>query len=223
MTNEIEEELKELPKEWIDLLNSIPEIKDLFIEDMEFNEDEIIPPYFFSYFEEDYKECEPFFTCFERGKEVFDNFYELYGDEPFQPSELDDMKDILLVKKHIEAMNYLLQLSNAKAYNVNHIKEMSERDFSNKYDIYDIDNVDIENCWQNSMWDNILPKKKDSFLMRLVEALYQVTSDYNLIFYILWPLGKRADVENPYRAYVELWSRGVKPYIIDENLAVAVK
>lgn len=223
MNNEIEEELKELPKEWIDLLNSMPEIKDIFIEDMELNENEIIPPYFFSYFEEDFKECEPFFTCFERGKEVFNNFYELYGDGQFKSNELDDMENILLVKKHIDAMNYLLKLDNEETYNIKNIKEMPEREFNNEYDRYDIDNVDIENRWHNSMWDNILPAEKDNFLMTLVEALYQVTLDYNLIFYILWPLGKKDDVENPYKAYVELWTRGVKPYIIDENLAVAVK
>ena len=223
MNYEIEEELKELPKEWIDLLNSMPEIKDIFIEDMELNGNEIIPSYFFSYFEEDFKECEPFFTCFERGKEVFDNFYELYGDGQFKSNELDDMENKLLVKKHIEAMNYLLKLDNEETYNIKNIKEMSEREFNNEYDRYDIDNVDIENRWHNSMWDNILPAEKDNFLMTLVEALYQVTLDYNLIFYILWPLGKKDDVENPYKAYVELWTSGVKPYIIDENLAVAVK
>lgn len=222
MNTEIEE-LKELPKEWIDLLNSMPEIKDIFIGDMELNENEIIPSYFFSYFEEDFKECEPFFTCFERGKEVFDNFYELYGDGQFKSNELDDMENKLLVKKHIEAMNYLLKLDNEETYNIKNIKEMSEGEFDNEYDRYDIANEEMEFICNRTMRHIILPDAEENFLVELEEALYQVTSDYNLIFYILWPLGKKDDIENPYKAYVELWTRGVKPYIIDKNLAVAVK
>lgn len=64
-------ELKYLPEEWIKLLNSMPQVKNEFIEDKRLNEDEIISPYFFSYFSDDYMLCKPYFLCFERGEEVF--------------------------------------------------------------------------------------------------------------------------------------------------------
>ena len=61
-----DEELQDLPQEWIDLLNSMPEVKEEFIEDKLCNEDEMISPYLFSYFSDDYMLCKPYFLCFER-------------------------------------------------------------------------------------------------------------------------------------------------------------
>ena len=60
MGDSIEEELQDLPQVWVDLLDSIPDIKEEFIRDKNLVRNEMISPYFFSYFMDDYKSCEPF-------------------------------------------------------------------------------------------------------------------------------------------------------------------
>ncbi|AEY65513.1 hypothetical protein [Clostridium sp. BNL1100] len=225
---EIEEELKDLPKEWVELLNFMPSIKAQFIRDKKLNRDEMISPYFFSYFIDDYKRCEPFFLCFESGKEVFDNFYELYGkEEPIITEDKTLNQDELsqLLTKHIYGMNYLLEIGGEETYDIHEmkIKELSEEDFLNQYDSDDIENEDIKGCCSQVMRLNILPDENINPIVEFEEALYELTLDYNLIFYILWPLGKVDDVENPYKPYVELWKKEIKPYIINKNLLVAVR
>ena len=103
------------------------------------------------------------------------------------------------------------------------IKELSEEEFENEYDLGDIENEDIRRCCGQIMRHNVLPKASVNPIVEFEEALYELTFNYNIIFYILWPLGKVDDVENPYKAYVELWKRGIKPYIINKNLLVVVR
>lgn len=224
----MEEELKDLPQEWIVLLNSMPGIKVQFIRDKKVNIDEMISPYFFSYFLDNYKNCEPFFLCFERGKEVFDNLYELYGedrsteamDETLHKNELNK-----LLIRHIEGMNYLLEMEGEPTYDIHEmeIKELSEEDFLDQYATVDIENEDMKGCCSQVMRLNILPDKEINPIVEFEEALYELTLDYNLIFYILWPLGKVDHIENPYNAYVKLWKADIKPYIINKNLLVIVR
>lgn len=49
--------LNDLPKEWIDLLSTMPELKEAWIEYREDEDADIIPEYFFTlYYEDDYLE-----------------------------------------------------------------------------------------------------------------------------------------------------------------------
>ncbi len=224
----VEAELKDLPQEWVDLLNSMPGIKGQFIRDKKVNRDEMISPYFFSYFLDDYKSCKPFFLCFERGKEVFDNLYELYGEDESvkQVNKILDENELTkLLIRYIEGVNYLLEMEGETTYDIHEmeIKELSEEDFLDEYDSVDIENEDIRGCCSQVMRYNILPDGDINPIVEFEEALYELTLDYNLIFYILWPLGKVDDVENPYKAYVELWKMEIKPYIINKDLLVIVR
>lgn len=89
----------------------MPEVKGEFIEDKLCNEDEMISPYFFSYFSDDYMLCKPYFLCFERGEEVFNNFYSLYGDNKTTSKEMDDdtLKSLLIDRmKGINNLGFVL-------------------------------------------------------------------------------------------------------------------
>ena len=215
-----DEELQDLPQEWIDLLNSMPEVKKEFIEDKLCNKDEMISPYFFSYFSDDYMLCKPYFLCFERGEEVFNNFYSLYGDNKTISKEMDDdtLKSLLIDR--MKGINNLLKLSNKKTYDISNIKfeETTYDEIDEEYDIYDIEEVDIKDYCADIMNMDILPKQTQNPISAFEEALYNLTLDYNIVYYILWPLGKIDDIENPYAAYVRLWENGIKTYVIDENL-----
>ena len=224
----IEEELIDLPKVWVDLLNSMPDIKEVFISDKKVNSREMIPPYFFSYFIEDYKNCEPFFLCFERGKEVFDNLYELYGkneSEELADKNITETELKELITKHINGMNYLLAMKGETIYDIHKMKieELTEQDFDDKYDAEDIEDAFIRRRCSQIIRHNILPAHQENPIVEFEEALYELTQNSYLIQYILWPLGKVVDVGNPYKAYVELWKRGIEPYIIDEDLLVVVR
>ncbi len=214
------EELGDLPQEWIDLLDTMPDIREEFIEAKLYNEDEMLSPYFFSYFEEDYKLCKPFFLCFERGEAVFNNFYSLYGTTDSESKEINDAKIQTLLRKHMEGMNYLLELRNEKTYTIEEMKfeETTYESLSNEYDFQKIDNGIVLNYITDAMLFNVLPEEEDNPVVAFLEPLYQLTGNYMVIYYILWPLGGNDDLENPFAAYIELWKQGITPYIINDNL-----
>lgn len=227
MGNFIEEELRDLPQEWIELLNQMPKIKERFVEDKKVNRDEMISPYFFSYFMDDYKLCEPFF-CFERGKEVFNNLFELYGKSETAESIVknlneDELKELII--KHINGINYLLKMEDEKTYDIRNmeIRELTGKQFEDNYYANYIEDSDVRDSCNEAMIYDVLPKDDENPISAFHEALYELTLDYNIIYYILWPLGKIDDVDNPYKGYVELWKRRIKPYIIDKNLLVVVR
>lgn len=227
MGNFIEEELRDLPQEWIELLNQMPKIKEQIVRDKKVNKYEMISPYFFSYFMDDYKLCESFF-CFERGKEVFNNLFELYGKSETAESIVKDLNEDELKKliiKHINGINYLLKMKDEKTYDIRNmeIRELTGEQFEDDYDANDIEDSDIRDSCNEAMIYDVLPKDDENPIAAFDEALYELTLDYNIIYYILWSLGKIDDVDNPYKSYVELWKRGLKPYIIDENLLVVVR
>lgn len=163
----IEEELKDLPQEGVVLLNTMPEIKSQFIRDKKVNRGEMISPYFFSYFMDDYMRCEPFFLSFEKGQEVFDNLYELYGKskskEPADKSPDENKLNKLLVR-HIDGMNYLLKIADETTYAIHEmeIKELSEEDFEDEYDPEDIEDADIRRCCSQVMRHKILPDEDEN-------------------------------------------------------------
>lgn len=221
------EELMDLPQEWINVLERMPEVREVFIEDKEDDEDEMIPIYFFSYFEDDIKECEPFFTCFERGKEVFNNFYSIYGSDNDEDKTLDDEQIIDLVKKHIEGMKYLLELNDNDTYDFDNmeIKLLSKEEYiqnKNSEDI-NIEDNDIRNECSDSMLDNVLPEEEENPISAFHEALYEKTQNYYILYYILWPLGKIDDISNPFDAYKKLWENNIEIHLLSKDLMVAVK
>lgn len=139
----------------------MPEVKGEFIEDKLCNEDEMISPYFFSYFSDDYMLCKPYFLCFERGEEVFNNFYSLYGDNKTTSKEMDDdtLKSLLIDR--MKGINNLLKLSNKKTYDISNIKfeETTYDTLKEEYDIYDIEEVDIKDYCADIMNMDILPEE----------------------------------------------------------------
>lgn len=214
------EELENLPKEWIDLLNSMPQVRDEFIDDKLCNEDEMISPYFFSYFSDDYLKCKPYFLCFERGEDVFNNFFNLYGkNEPIK-KDIDDITLKELIVKHMEGINNIFRLSNQKTYNIAEMKieESTYECIKKEYDLNNIESIDIKDRCADAMWHDILPNEDENPISAFDEALYNETLDYNIVYYILWPLGKIDYINNPYEAYVKLKQKGVKLYIINRNL-----
>lgn len=214
------EELKDLPKEWIELLNSMPDIKEEIIEDRHRYEDEMISPYFFSYFEDDYMKYKPFFSCFKRGEEVFNNFYSLYGDNDSIRDDINEVTLKTLLIKRMEGINNLLKMANKKTYDISNIRfEETTYDILDKeYDLSDIEEIDIKDYCADIMWDEILPDETINPISAFEEALYNLTLDYKIVYYILWPLGKKDDIENPYAAYVKLWENRIETYVINENL-----
>ncbi|EES48950.1 MULTISPECIES: hypothetical protein [Clostridium] len=214
------DELKDLPEEWITLLNSMPKVKNEFIDYKRANRDEMIPPYFFSYFSEDYMLCKPYFLCFERGEEVFNNFYNLFGKNEPTSKEIDDIILKKLFIKRIEGINDLYKLSNERLYNIQNMKfeKTTYDELSEEYNLHDIEEIDIKDYCSEIMWTKVLPDEKQNPICAFEEALYNLTLEYNIVYYILWPLGKKDNIENPYSPYVELWKKGIKTYVIDENL-----
>ncbi|MBD5135762.1 MAG: hypothetical protein HDT39_07355 [Lachnospiraceae bacterium] len=223
------EELMDLPQEWIKLLESMPEVKEDFVEHKKLDMDEMIPIYFFSYFQDDYRKCEPFFTCFEGGKAVFDNFYGIFGNKDSNDSDknLDDEQIMKLVKKHIEGMKYLIEELNDKEYydfDSMQILIMSREEF-NQNERFKNSNEDggLMDEASDSMLDNILPEEEDNPIMAFHEALYEQTLDYYILYYILWPLGMIKNKNNPFEAYKKLSDNGIHVCLVDQNLMVAVR
>lgn len=240
ITEKDEEVLIDLPKEWIELLNKMPKLKADWIEYKKENDD-IIPDFFFTLYldyVEKYADYKPFFTCIESGKEVFENFYKLYGswydksdeerakeiENAPQMQGLDDAQLKEIVIRYMEGVNYLLALDDEKTYDIEQmeIKRITKKEFEEKYEEDEIEE-DIFDDIGSIMLYNILPEYEENPLVEMEEPLYQLLENYKNVYYILWPLGKRDDIENPFKAYVELWERHMEPYIIDENLIVIVE
>lgn len=221
-----DEELKGIPQEWIDILNTMPDVKESFIED--YDESEPVSEYFFEYLGS-YKEYEPFFTCCERGEEVFKLFYGIFGGydneqenaEPKPKAKMSEERINELLEKHITGMNYFLDNIYLAGYNFADMQvvKMSRNDFENKYDKYEIADADINGYYTDFMFD----ETNNNPLGMFVEPFYALTLNYETIFYFLWPLIKEDAVENPFMAYVELYQEDMRPYIIDEKLIVLVQ
>ncbi len=236
-----DDDYDDLPQEWIDLLEEMPDIKEQFMEDKELNEYNTVPEYFFSYFEK-LKDSEPFFTCFEGGQGVFDNFYELYGswddeedeeEEDDDDSELSDDEILELVKKHIESLKYFLS-----------VIDLDRHDYGKDY--FDFDNVEVKimnsdeyaqisdevdkyrdknvrNLCSDAMLDKILPNEDDNPIMAFDDALFEQTQNDYILYYILWPLGGIKDIENPFAPYEKLWEYGVDIRFVSKNLIAVVR
>lgn len=222
------EELEDLPKEWIDLLESMPDVMEDFVEDKRYNMDETISPYFFTYFEEDYKKCEPFFTCFEGGKAVFDNFYGIYGDSSSNNNEkiTDDEQILDLMKKHIEGMKYLTELNDEQYYDFDSVQIMvvtKEEYLQNEKFRKSGKDRGLRSEISSAMLDYILPEEEDNPISAFFEALYYHTQDYRISYYILWPLSLIKNKNNPFAAYEKLWENNISVYFVDENLMIAVR
>lgn len=229
---ELEEELEEfddLPEEWIHLVKTIPDLIYDFVDDKR-HTDDMLPEYFFNYFEDDYKECEPFFTCFECGEEVFRNFYGIYGDSVSDyEKELSDEDIMELVRKHIKGMNYLLASKNFDQYDIDSvtIKVMSSINEAKEIipeweDYEDIESSDERYDVMGIMIDE-LPEEEDNPISAFWEPLYEQTQSFYIRAYIIWPLVKQADIENPFEAYKILWENSIDIYTNEEGELVAVK
>lgn len=164
--------------------------------------------------------CKPYFLCFERGEDVFNNFYNLYGDSEPTSKEIDDTTLKKLLVKHLEGINNILKLSNEKIFNIADMKfEKTNYDcIKQEYDLHNIESVEIKDKCVDIMWNNILPREDENPIFAFEQALYNETLDYNIVYYILWPLGKIDNISNPYEAYVKSRQKGVQVYIINERL-----
>lgn len=226
--SEMLEELEDLPKEWIDLLESMPDVMEDFVEDKELDMDEMIPSYFFSYFEDDYRKCEPFFTCFEDGKAVFDNFYGIYGETGSNDGDkiTDDEQILELMKKHIEGMKYMTGLNDKQYYDFDSMQLMvvSKEEFIQNEKFNDIkEEGGLRSELSAAMLDYILPEEEDTPICAFYEALYEQTQNYYISYYILWPLSLIKNKGNPFESYKILWENNISVYLVDENLMIAVR
>ncbi|MDE6253230.1 MAG: hypothetical protein K2M78_11480 [Lachnospiraceae bacterium] len=226
--SEMLEELEDLPKEWIDLLESMPDVMEDFVEDKELDMDEMIPSYFFSYFEDDYRKCEPFFTCFEGGKAVFDNFYGIYGDTGSNDGNkiTDDEQILELLKKHIEEMKYMTELNDNQYYDFDSMQLMvvSKEEFIKNEKLRDIKKEEgLRSELSAAMIDYILPEEEDNPICAFYEALYEQTQNNYILYYILWPLSLIKNKSNPFESYKILWENNISVYLVDENLMIAVR
>ncbi|MBD5105721.1 MAG: hypothetical protein HDT41_01850 [Lachnospiraceae bacterium] len=221
------EELSDLPEEWIKLVKTIPNLYDVFVEDKGLDMGEMLPVGFLSYFQDDYKECEPFFTCFEGGWEVFHNFYNIYGKD-FDSCEEEKLSDgdiRELMKKHMKGMNSLLELcADGDSYDADSMEikilpsiEEAEEFVSDWEDWEEVECADIRQEIMNVVID-MLPDEEENPISAFWEPLYEQTQDYHILAYIMWPLMKRADIENPFEAYKMLWEHDITIYCKDKEL-----
>lgn len=226
------EELEDLPKEWVDLLESMPDVMEDFIEDKALDMYETIPSYFFSYFEinfegDYYKKCEPFFTCFEGGKAVFDNFYGIYGDTASDDRDkiTDDEEILELMKKHIEGMKYMTGLNDEQYYDFDSMQIMvvSKEEYLKNEKLRDKEGGGLRSEISAAMLDYILPEEEDNPICAFYEALYEQTQDSYIRYYILWPLSLIKNKSNPFEPYKILWENNISVYLVDKNLMIAVK
>lgn len=253
MSEKTEDEvLKDLPIEWIDLLNQRPELKEVWAKDIK-GQAESIPEYFLTgywaddYFEK-YADYEPFFSCIDRGKEVFDLFYEFCGGNDRTEEEereaiekakensktkLSDEEIKEIVGRYIDGINFFLKLNEDNKYelgiegtydiNQMEIKRLSWEELEEQYDdLHSIDAGELKEYIFEAMDDMVLPDWEENILLELNEPLYQYFENYNNVYYVLWPLGKRDDIENPFKPYLELWGKNMEPFIINKNLIVVV-
>ncbi|MCI8417130.1 MAG: hypothetical protein HFI33_06490 [Lachnospiraceae bacterium] len=80
--------------------------------------------------------------------------------------------------------------------------------------------VDVENDLRDWCFD--MPYRKgyeDIALMS--EALYHISCDYLLSYYLQWPMFDTKQ-ENPFRPYFELWKMGLTVYILERGRVVLV-
>lgn len=238
------------PKEWDNIMDS--DLKDYFIEE-EIEDD--VPEDFFTYcyemFFEKYINYKPFFTCFEKGEEVFENFYKIYGEswdleEGEELEDLEDLTDEQLLIQYIDGINYLQSLVEKEGYReaAKHnmellqslgagefydigqmeIKRVTYKEFKEQYDEDDLEYNSVIWEYIEEILDEIVwPKFEENFIMNFIEPFYQLFGDYKVIDYILWPIAKREDIENPFKPYVELREREMEVYIIDKNTLVIVE
>ena len=71
-----------------------------------------------------------------------------------------------------------------------------------------------ENLWNKKEyigdWVSGLPMRKGcDDLDFLHEALYHISNDYFLSYYLQWPLVEDQGIENPFRPHFDLWKMGL--------------
>lgn len=243
--------IKNVPDEWMVLLNKMPDLKEYFIEQAEYYDDcfEGVPESFFTgcyelYFES-YKEYEPFFTCFERGKEVFENFYEAWGSSEDICNECDEqewekikqehkkakaelisdetkLKEI--AKRYIDGINYILSLDDEEGYDFEqmNVRILKWEEFKEEYDTDEMQDIydELKDKIADIVDDEVFPDYEDNFLLTIgIDALPDISvNNVYLDDYILWPIAKIDDVENPFRPYYELWEYGIDIYVTDDEI-----
>lgn len=214
--------LEGLPDKWLKLLNEMPEIKNQMEVDKLNNKDEVISPYFFSYFYDDYEKCRDFFLCCEEGADVFNNFNEIYGKSNNALNKLNEEQIINLAKEYFTGINNLLLAADEEPYDIENmeIKICSENEFEEEYDYDEVENGDMERLCNQIVRHSMMKSENENFLANMEEPLYQLSGNYNLIYYILWPISHYKNFESPYKAYIELWKRNLKPILVDEDLLV---
>lgn len=224
-----------IPEEWKSILEKMPELKELFEEQQECDEYEIVPPYFFHYFRPDnYEKCREFF-CYENGQAVYKNLVDIFEatknnyckDNMVAAYFTVEKKEILedelksYVQKYINGINYFLE-DEEEFYDFTkmNIKVMKKEEFDKKYDYYNIDACELHDYIGDSIIYE-MPDEEQNPIACFYEPLYQIDCDYDLAHYIIWPLLGKNNEDNPFTGYKLLWENGYKPFIVDkENIVI---
>lgn len=244
-----EELIKNVPEEWMTLLDKMPEMKEYFIEQAQIDEFfDGVPDSFFTgcyelYFKS-YKDYEPFFTCFKRGKEVFENFYEAFGFNDLNDDEyekylqereksklelkLNETKLKEIAKRYIKGINNIMASEDEEVYDFEEmsVRILEQEEFEEDYDTDGMQDLyfELEEEIEDILDDNFFPDYEDSenFLLNLsTNALPEFTGNNRFIAnYILWPMAETNDMENPFRPFFELWKYDIKLYITDDEILI---
>ncbi len=227
-----------IPQQWIKILDNNDELKEMFAEQNEMDEVELVPPFFFHYFRPDnYELLKEYFVGFKNGMTMYENVKEIFEATKdnyihedtvmayFIPKnkEVSEENLMKLSQEYIEQSNYILEENKEQKYDFTQleIRKMTEDEFEKKFDYYDIDECELHDLIGDWMRDE-LPDEDDCPLVLFYEALYQIACDYNISHYILWPL-LGIDNKNPFSAYIKLWKFGYTPRIVSDKLMVLVK
>lgn len=233
--------IMDIPKQWKEILVKNEELMRIFQEQKEMDHygDEPVPPYFFHYFRPDrYEAMKGFFIDFENGIEMYEYIKEIFeatknnykhGDSVsayFVPQKQDVSKEKLfeIASEYISQLNWILNENAEETYDFEKmdIKELTEKEFREQYDYENIDECDLH-CIKGDWIIDMLPDIENNPLSMFSEALYQMACDYDISYYISWPLVGRKDCINPFIAYVQLWKLGYRPWVVDKSMIVMTK
>lgn len=230
-----------IPMEWQLLLERQPNLKKLFVaqEKEDIYGEAPVPPYLFHYFRPDkYDLLKGLFVPFKHGKEVFNRLKEIYevtresyvsGMEEnfsyFRPKlkrEITTKEVTPLVLRCMRDINCILK-DYGQTYRVQEenimIQIMEKQEFNRKFDIDDI--IGDEFIMLIEEWYvQLEPDKEKNPIVLFNEAFYQIAADRNITRYISWPITGRADLEDPYKGYFDLWKLGYVMRVVAPDFVV---
>ncbi len=243
----IEECKKYLPDGWADIIEQDPVLSEVFYE-YEYDDDEAVPPFLFQDLRGELEHLRPILARYgQPGLDMLQGLLEI--DEASKDtaerelpdgttayaayfyarfSEKDKQHAINAARAYIKAINHIyIEVFEEDApldedariefltgqEREDFVQKMNQMQYCESFDD-DLPDVDlIEWCLE-------IPYRKGCEEIHLMsEALYHISCDYNLSYYLQWPMFDTAQ-ENPFLGYFDLWKLGLNIYFPARNRVV---